>query len=233
MFVDPDGGAGFSQLNRSGWWYEGAGIYRHSRLVRTPQPLQISQDGVVARSSIKWPQLTVAGGADAAAAATSATLTIDATIVNTGRAAAAPAGSYVNLTLVETSTGVVVGSATTANRKFAAVPTGGKVTATATIVLPSPNLWAARTPTMYTVKAELCRDGSAVIDSVSVSHGFRDLTFDGTDGQPSCTLNRRPFKWRGFCDHGNFAVVGGAVPDRIKLFRAQMSRAVGGNARRT
>ena len=25
VFVDPDGGAGFSPLNRSGWWYEGAG----------------------------------------------------------------------------------------------------------------------------------------------------------------------------------------------------------------
>ena len=33
--------------------------------------------------------------------------------------------------------------------------------------------------------------------------------------------------------HDNFAVVGMAVPDRIKLFRAQMGRAVGGNSRRT
>ena len=34
-------------------------------------------------------------------------------------------------------------------------------------------------------------------------------------------------------DHDNFAVVGMAVPDRIKLFRAQMGRAVGANSRRT
>ena len=76
-------------------------------------------------------------------------------------------------------------------------------------------------------------DGKEVIDGVNVSHGFRELIYSGADGRPSCTLNRRPFKWRGFCDHANFAVVGGAVPDRVKLFRAQMSRAVGGNARRT
>jgi hypothetical protein len=31
----------------------------------------------------------------------------------------------------------------------------------------------------------------------------------------------------------NFAVVGMAVPDRVNLFRAQASRAVGGNGRRT
>ena len=39
--------------------------------------------------------------------------------------------------------------------------------------------------------------------------------------------------YRCAAQHDNFAVVGMAVPDRIKLFRAQMSRAVGGNSRRT
>ena len=34
-------------------------------------------------------------------------------------------------------------------------------------------------------------------------------------------------------DHNDFASVGMAVPDRIKLFRAQASRSVGGNGRRT
>ena len=38
---------------------------------------------------------------------------------------------------------------------------------------------------------------------------------------------------RGFCDHNSFAIVGMAVPERISLFRAQASRAVGGNGRRT
>jgi hypothetical protein len=38
---------------------------------------------------------------------------------------------------------------------------------------------------------------------------------------------------RGFKSERWAQVVGGAVPDRIKLFKAQMSRAIGGNARRT
>ena len=37
-------------------------------------------------------------------------------------------------------------------------------------------------------------------------------------------------KVRGFCDHSNFAGVGGAVPDRVNLYRVQMLRSVGGNA---
>jgi hypothetical protein len=53
--------------------------------------------------------------------------------------------------------------------------------------------------------AEVRRDGE-VIDAVNASHGFRELIFSGADNEPSCRLNRKPFKWRGFCDHANFAV---------------------------
>ena len=67
-------------------------------------------------------------------------------------------------------------------------------------------------------------------DDTSVVHGFRTLTFDANKGM---FLNDEHFKVRGFCDHNNFAVVGMAVPERINLFRAQASRAVGGNGRRT
>lgn len=197
---------------------EGAGIYRHSRLVRTAL-LQIGRDGLVARSSIEW----------RGNSAKSAVLTASATIVNTA-AGSVTAGARVVFQLVEGSTGAVAGAVSSA--KLPAVASAGSVTASGAIELASPRLWTAQSPALYTVVAEL-RRGDAVIDAVNVSHGFRDLAFTGADGAPSCTLNRRPFKWRGFCDHSNFAVVGSAVPDRIKLFRSMMSRAVGGNARRT
>ena len=64
-------------------------------------------------------------------------------------------------------------------------------------------------------------------DSSAASHGVR---YDANEG---FFLNGEHFKVRGFCDHNTFAVVGMAVPDRINLFRAQASRAVGGNGRRT
>ena len=38
---------------------------------------------------------------------------------------------------------------------------------------------------------------------------------------PTCTCS---------CDHSNFAGVGGAVPDRVNLYRTQMLRSVGANA---
>jgi len=68
------------------------------------------------------------------------------------------------------------------------------------------------------------------VDAVTAPHGFRHLRYDANDG---FFLNNEHFKVRGFCDHNNFAVVGMAVPERVNLFRAQASRAVGGNGRRT
>ena len=180
--------------------YEGAGIYRHSRLVRTA-PLQITRDGLVARSTILW-QNSSSAGAKAAGTAVSAKLTATATIANTGTTAA-HAGAFVKFTLVDASTGRVVGSATTAAAVFPPISPGSNVTATREIEVLSPKLWAARSPTLYTVVAELHGGGGGggnsvgggggggVIDGVNVSHGFRVLTFSGADGEPSCTLNNR------------------------------------------
>ena len=194
---------------------EGAGIYRHTRLVRTA-PLHIAQDGLVARSSIAW-------SAGSGAGADAATLSATATLTNTGAAATAT-GATVAFTLVDPTTGRGVGSASSA--PLPPIPPGGRAEASATITVASPKLWSARSPALYTLAAEVHTGGdpASAADAVSVTHGFRSLVFSGADGEPSCALNRRPFKWRGFCDHANFAVVGGAVPDRIKLFRAMMSQ---------
>jgi hypothetical protein len=230
VFVDPDGGAGFSPIKRSGWWYEGGGIYRHARVVRVAT-LRVAQDGLVARSEIQFADFEATAAAATATAAESASLVATATIENAGTAAAA-AGATVVFMLVERGSGEVVGKATSA--VLGLIPAGGSADATASISVSSPKLWNARTPQLYTVMAELSADnGGPAIDAVNVTHGFRTLVFSGADDKHSCELNGDAFKWRGFCDHDNFAVTGMAVPDRIKLFRAQMSRAIGGNSRRT
>ena len=46
-------------------------------------------------------------------------------------------------------------------------------------------------------------------------------------------MNGEHVKVRGFCDHESWGGVGMAVPDRVALFRAQASRSVGGNGRRS
>ena len=212
-------------ISTHGRFFLAAGLYRHARLVRTAS-LHIAQDGLVARSVISW------GAGRGEPSADAATLSATATLANAGAVATA-AGAEVLFTLVDSTTGQAVGSAVSA--ALPPISPGGHFEASASIVVASPRLWSARSPTLYTVAAQVRTGGDpqSAVDEVNVTHGFRTLVFSGADGAPSCTLNGRPFKWRGFCDHDNFAVVGMAVPDRIKLFRAQMSRAVGGNARRT
>ena len=69
-----------------------------------------------------------------------------------------------------------------------------------------------------------------IFDEVNVTLGVRSLKYTADSG---LIMNGEHVKVRGFCDHNNFAVVGMAVPDRVNLFRAQASRSVGGNGRRT
>jgi len=228
IFVDADTGAGFSDSVRTGWWYEGGGIYRHARLVRAGL-LTFARDGIAASSSIKWAK---------DGTALEAMLTVTSTVQNDGPVAIT--GASINFTLVEHRTGAVVGvSSASSVGHIAARET---VNASGTISVASPLLWTLRTPELYTVIAQLWQaeveaESGAVanlVDAVNTTHGFREIVFSGAGGTlPSCALNGRPFKWRGFCDHDNYAVVGMGVPDRIKLYRAQMSRAVGGNSRRT
>ena len=142
------------------------------------------------------------------------------------------------------------------------IPAGGMKTASVSMDAKSVKLWSSSQPFLYTVTAAVYSGSScsgSIIDEVDTVHGFRSLYFDANEGM---FLNGEHFKVRGFCDHNNFAVVGMAVsvtqpassafrkltsppsppplpshvskvPPRINLFRAQASRAVGGNGRRT
>ena len=78
---------------------------------------------------------------------------------------------------------------------------------------------------MYSVDFEVMASGT--VDAVTVDTGFKYVEFDASDG---LHMNGERVKIRGFCDHDNFGAVGGAVPDRIDLYRAQLLRTVGGNA---
>lgn len=74
--------------------------------------------------------------------------------------------------------------------------------------LEKPALWdGLGKAALYTVKAELLRDGKAV-DAVSVKTGFRSLACDADKG---IILNGRPYPVRGVCRHEDFAGRGSAL----------------------
>lgn len=93
--------------------------------------------------------------------------------------------------------------ATTANAYLGEV--GSRVT------VPSPALWTAETPNLYTVVLEL-KDGGKVLDTVSKRIGFKTvgITIDD-NGRQTFVLNGQPVVLRGILYNENSAVGGMAV----------------------
>ena len=229
VFVDPDNGDEGGRAHGSGWWYEGGGLYRSVSLVRTDQ-LHIEQDGLFAYSNLSWAPTDSAAGPSASAV--SAQLHAKVAVVNSGSAAS---HVCVVLTVDAPDGSSAVPAVSGATRLISA---GDSLTFHFNVSVGTPQLWSAASPALYTVHAAIHRVTDAsdscasgpLADSVGVPHGFRSLHYDADTG---FFLNREHFKVRGFCDHNTFAIVGMAVPDRVNLFRAQASRAIGGNGRRT
>ena len=188
-----------------GWWYEGAGIYRHSWLIKR-NPLSIETDGVFAHP-VKRPD-------------GSWELPVEVTLANTGKEAAT---GEVTATLLDPD-GREVG------RQTAPATMGNLVSTVVKLNLPvsNPRLWSVDTPTLYTVRTALLRDGQ-LQDSVETRCGFRTIRFDADQG---FFLNDVPMKIKGTCNHQDHAGVGVAVPDSLWDFRVRRLKELGSNAYR-
>ena len=186
-----------------GWWYEGAGLYRHVWLVKRA-PAHIATDGLYAA-----PERLADGSWRTA---------IEADLTNPD----GEAGEFeLGISLFDPA-GRVAGAAAVA----ATLAAGDSVTARATIAVAAPQLWTLESPALYAVRAELRRDG-AVIDVAETRIGFRIAHFDADRG---FLLNDRPLKIKGVCLHQDHAGVGVAVPDALWDYRLRRIKAMGANA---
>lgn len=128
-------------------------------------------------------------------------------------------------TIIDRMTGASVGTATSTKLHVAS---GAEVTSRVAVPVAKVSLWSVKTPTLYTAMVEVLDSSTAhVHDAINITTGVRSVLWSSDTGM---SLNGQPVKLRGFCDHSNFGGVGGAVPDRVNLFRAQALRAVGGNS---
>ncbi|WP_432787933.1 beta-galactosidase GalA [Novosphingobium rhizosphaerae] len=193
---------------REGWWYEGAGIYRHAWLVVRP-PLHIAADGVhghpVQAADGTW-QVPIT--------------------VTLGNLADAPAGARVRA-MVRDAQGRLLCQGT------ASAQVAGLDQAEASMVLTprgAPALWSPDDPVLHDLVVELEREGPAtgqVIDRRTVAIGFRQIRFDPARGM---VLNGVATKIKGVCLHQDHAGVGVAVPDSVVLWRLQRLKQLGCNA---
>jgi beta-galactosidase/beta-glucuronidase len=193
----------------SGHWYEGGGIYRPVHLLHVA-PTHITRNG-----------LFVPPEGDGSAIVVSAeleTMSIDEE---------SPKASVKFSIFTDASSSTAIAEVTSA-----AVHVPGGIDGTTIVqarLAPPPGsikLWTTKSPTLYSVLAEVMVDGAAV-DSVRTSVGFRSTTFSGAEGTPPFTLNGKPMHFRGFSHHNSIGGLGVAIPERVQLFRVQASRAMG------
>ncbi|ELQ09936.1 beta-galactosidase GalA [Xanthomonas translucens] len=186
-----------------GWWYEGAGIYRHTWLALR-DALHIVGDGVHAVPRI---------GSDA-----QWTLPVAVTLANTGERVDAAA---LEVALYDAH-GTLVAQGSTA------VQVGALAQALAQVELQvrQPQRWDVAAPHLYRVVAVL-RSAGRERDRRECAIGFRTLRFDAQQG---FFLNERPLKIKGACLHQDHAGVGVAVPDSLLEFRIRRLKQLGCNA---
>jgi beta-galactosidase len=189
-----------------GWFYEGAGIYRHVWMTKM-DPLHLGKWESVVRASVH--------GQDAE-------LALSAIVVNEGKKDEDARVTW----KIEDANGTTVAKAET---KAQSIPVDGVVPFEATVTLSNAKLWSIDEPNLYKAVVTV-ESGGAARDAERVSFGVRTAVFDAERG---FFLNGKPLKIQGTCNHQDHAGVGAALPDRLQAFRLGVLREMGCNAVRT
>ena len=197
-----------------GWFYEGAGIYRHVWLVKTA-PVSLAPDGVYVYSTFKGD--VPAGTAE---------VHMQATLANAERTSADAVVSWaINLP----------GTGGPLAMKMGSLPVKLAPTSNATVELSAPfaiaasGLWSPENAVLYTLVTTVTRAG-VVVDRAETPFGFRTFAFDADKG---FMLNGQPYTLKGTSNHQDHAGVGSALPDGIQYFRMSRLKDMGCNALRT
>lgn len=188
-----------------GWWYEGAGIYRHVNLYKK-NPLHIAHWGVFVhpekRTADVWDAVT------------------DTTIENSEY----EEKSFRLKSRILDEHDNVVGKDET---EFSVA--GGSTAAVKQSVLTySPLLWDIDSPNLYRMVSELY-EGETLVDKQINKFGFRAISVDKDKG---FFLNGRHVPLYGTCNHQDHAGVGVAVPDSVNEYRIKLLKEMGSNAYR-
>ena len=186
-----------------GWWYEGAGLYRHAWLATRP-PVHIRTDGVHAD-----PRRGIDGRWTAPVTASLASILKTEAMATLNAVLSDAEGRTVAKGTVE-----------------AKVPPLGSAEAKLELAVPSPRLWSVDDPNLYTLRLSLAGPTDAE-DQRVLRIGFRTFRFDADKG---FFLNDRPLKIKGSCNHQDHAGVGVAMPDALWEWRIRRLKDMGSNA---
>ena len=189
-----------------GWFYEGAGIYRHVWLTKTA-PLHIARWGTFVTAEVKD------GSADVTARVT----------VNNDQDR--DASFEINQTILDADGRAIA----TGELKDLTLKPGATEEYSAGLTVKNPNLWSIETPYLHKLVTTISHNGT-VVDRYETPFGIRTLRWEANEG---FFLNGKRVELKGTCDHQDHAGVGVAAPDELNVFRVQQLKKMGSNAIRT
>jgi beta-galactosidase len=189
-----------------GWFYEGAGLYRHVWLVKT-NPVYVDKWGTFVSAEVRSGE---------------AALSVRTDINNHDRSSQ---NVRVVSTILDPSGKEVAKDASTPS----AIPKGGRRSFEQRVSVREPRLWSLEKRNLYKLVTEV-RIGSDTVDRYETRFGIRTLKFDPENG---FFLNGKSVKVKGTCNHQDHAGLGAALPDAVQYYRVRKLQEMGCNAIRT
>lgn len=195
-----------------GWFYEGAGIYRHVWMTTT-SAVHVASDGVFVTTK----------KADSGIAQ----IEITTEVVNDSNTFHPGADLLCRVhTKILDDTGAEIASAMS---DAAIVAVGAIHTFTKCVYIAEPKLWSLDAPNLYRAVTSVESEG-VVQDICETSFGVRTIAFDADCG---FLLNGKPVRIQGTSNHQDHAGVGAAVPDAVQRYRIMRLKEIGCNAYRS
>jgi beta-galactosidase len=188
-----------------GWFYEGAGIYRHVWLNKTSQ-LHVAQNGTFVTSDVNG---------------NSAEITARVSVMNDSTRKS----KFSILNSIYDEKGKFITSNIIDNLNL---ENGSETEYFSKLNIPQPKLWSPETPNLYKLKTDIMI-GNKLVDEYFTTFGVRTLQFDANKG---FFLNGKHYYIKGTNNHQDFAGVGTAVPDALQKYRIEKLKEMGCNAYR-
>jgi beta-galactosidase len=189
-----------------GWYYEGAGIYRHVWLTKTA-PLHITRYGTFITTELKN---------------NVAIITARTSVVNESRG-----NSIFDIEeIIIDDEGKTIASGL---KQQLILPAGDQAEYFSVYNVINPKLWSAETPYIHKLKTVI-RSAGKVVDTYETSFGIRTVRFDAHEG---FFLNGKRLRILGTNNHQDHAGVGTAIPDALQEYRIKRMKDMGSNAIRT
>ena len=188
-----------------GWWYEGAGIYRHVWLVKTDR-LHVARFGTY----VTTPPVI---------SAEEASVSIKTTLKNEYKV-----GKTVTLvSKIIDNRGVILDTKTStlSISPYSEEEISQKET------IKKPMLWSPETPNLYKVLTEVIENGN-LIDTYETTFGVRTIEIN----RNGVFLNGKLYPVKGTCNHQDFAGIGVALPDKINWYKLKLLKDMGSNGYR-